>query len=396
MVAIHGIAIRSPPARNGWFFRTFFAVGVSTTLHPHSVRLRSGLVAGSLALVAAAGLTLTGDRADAQSTPPRAYTVALIGDYNYGPLDGPLWQESERMVVDINKAKPLFAIHNGDIKAGSSECVDEIVAATKAQFDRFTMPLVYLFGDNEWTDCHRILATKPTSRFGDPLERLDNLRTTFYRTNRSQGQNPLTLTRQADVDPQFQTFVENVRWMQGPVLYIGLNIPGSNNNSAGAPGSKQLTRPLSTNEFRVREPATIKWINDSFDEAKRVKARGVVVALQGNPDFENKNPDLPTYDNDGYKRFIKTIQNEAYAFSGEVVVTHGDSHTQHVDQPVTQAIDVRDPFDRSPVIKNLIRVETFGNPETHWVKMTVDPIGPKLFTFDRMIVAGNPIPKAAA
>jgi hypothetical protein len=349
------------------------------------VILTASLVGGSVG-----GLT-AGQVAYAQTE--SAYSVGLIGDYNYGPIDGPMWKESERMVADINKAKPSFVIHNGDIKAGSSECTDAIVTANKDQFRTFTMPMVYLFGDNEWTDCYRGLVANPKSPFGDPIERLDKLRSTFYASNQSQGATPLTFTRQADVDTQFPAYVENIRWVRGPVMFVAMNVPGSNNNCFGGP--KQTTKVPSMYECKVREPAVLKWLSQSFDEAKQQKLKGVVVAIQANPDFENRNADLPGYDNDGYKRLIKTLQNEVVAFNGEVVLTHGDSHAQRIDKPLTDVIDVRDAREEGKVLGSFRRVETFGNPETHWIRMTVDPAGKSLFSFERMIVPGNPAPLPA-
>ncbi|MGZ8966203.1 hypothetical protein, partial [Methylomagnum sp.] len=35
---------------------------------------------------------------------------ALVGDYNYGPLDGPKWRESERMIAAINASRARFTV----------------------------------------------------------------------------------------------------------------------------------------------------------------------------------------------------------------------------------------------------------------------------------------------
>ncbi len=35
------------------------------------------------------------------------------------------------------------------------------------------------------------------------------------------------------------------------------------------------------------------------------------------------------------------------------------------------------------------RVETFGNPSTHWVKMTVDPMSAELVSFEAKLVTAN-------
>jgi hypothetical protein len=39
--------------------------------------------------------------------------------------------------------------------------------------------------------------------------------------------------------------------------------------------------------------------------------------------------------------------------------------------------------------ENFTRVETFGNPDTHWIKVTVDPADAQVFSFKAEIVAEN-------
>jgi hypothetical protein len=45
--------------------------------------------------------------------------------------------------------------------------------------------------------------------------------------------------------------------------------------------------------------------------------------------------------------------------------------------------------DQAHLIPNFTRVETFGSPNVHWVKVTVDPYSRNLFRFEPMIVPGN-------
>ena len=61
-------------------------------------------------------------------------------------------------------------------------------------------------------------------------------------TDQSLGQRTLTLTRQSDAGGVYSLYSENVRWKVGPVVYIGLNVQGSNDNYpyAGVDGE---TRP---------------------------------------------------------------------------------------------------------------------------------------------------------
>jgi hypothetical protein len=38
---------------------------------------------------------------------------------------------------------------------------------------------------------------------------------------------------------------------------------------------------------------------------------------------------------------------------------------------------------------NFTRVETFGPPDMHWVRATVDPSDPNLFQFEPVVVKAN-------
>jgi hypothetical protein len=41
------------------------------------------------------------------------------------------------------------------------------------------------------------------------------------------------------------------------------------------------------------------------------------------------------------------------------------------------------------LVANLTRVETFGSPNIHWIRVTVDPKTRSLFNLEPMIVPGN-------
>jgi hypothetical protein len=60
-----------------------------------------------------------------------------------------------------------FVIHDGDIKSGGSLCSDAVFMDILGVFQASRHPLIYVPGDNEWTDCHR----QNNGPF-DPLERL--------------------------------------------------------------------------------------------------------------------------------------------------------------------------------------------------------------------------------
>src|SRR5262249_36371340 len=133
--------------------------------------------------------------------------------------DGP---KMEPLRKDMNASDIVFSIFDGDIKDGSSKCTDEVYSQAVAYFNSFTVPVVYVTGDNEWTDCHR------TNNGGyDNLERLDHIRKTMLTDTKSFGQSRLDLVHQGAPG---QKFSENTRFVHEGIVFVGLNIPGSNNN----------------------------------------------------------------------------------------------------------------------------------------------------------------------
>ena len=76
---------------------------------------------------------------------------ALIGDM---PYDAPQTANFfPNLIAELNAAPLAFVVHDGDIKSGASPCTDEIFEECRQQFATFEHPLIYVFGDNEWTDC---------------------------------------------------------------------------------------------------------------------------------------------------------------------------------------------------------------------------------------------------
>src|SRR3954464_1813058 len=99
----------------------------------------------------------------------KALSFALWGDMPYAKAkDEP---KIPALIASMNASDIAFSIYDGDIKDGSSKCTDDVFDAAIKMFDQFKKPVVYIPGDNEWTDCHR------TNNGGyDNLERLDHVR----------------------------------------------------------------------------------------------------------------------------------------------------------------------------------------------------------------------------
>lgn len=262
--------------------------------------------------------------------------------------------------ADMARSTLAFVIHDGDFKSGSSRCDDVTFEARLAEFQSQPFPLIFVPGDNDWTDCHR-----ENNGAYDPLERLAKLRSMFFPGNESLGERKLTLVRQSD-DPRYRQFREHVRWAMGPVTFVGLNVQGSNNN---------LGRNAENDaEYAERSAAVLAWMRDSFAAATAAGHAGIMLVIQANP-FEEAPEEGPN----GFADFVAALEAETAAFPGRVVLVHGDSHYFRIDKPL--------PLDRAkPALPNFTRVETFGSPNVHWLKVTVDPNDANLFVYRQMIV----------
>ena len=318
------------------------------------------------------------DQANGQAN-GRSYTVGLFGDMPYGAA-GRI--EYPRLIADMNDARVQFSIFDGDLKAGGDgACTDALYTQSLAWFNSFERPVVVVPGDNDWTDCWGRYG--PGTGGYDPLERLDHERQVFYPTDQTLGQHTMTVQRESD-EAGYEPYRENARWVEGPVMFITLNVQGSNDNlpHAGVDGE---TRPASeiarmTAEHQQREAANVHWLSESYVMATRLGLKGVLVDWQADPNFNNEQKLQPAQ-YDGFNEIVPELRKQVLAFPGQSALVHGDSHYFKEDKPLN--------YDNGQVIAKFTRVETFGAGNTHWVALTVDPHDPNLFEFSPRIVPAN-------
>lgn len=298
---------------------------------------------------------------------PRAFAFVALGDMPYKTPDD--YPRFEALIARVNAMKPDFTVHVGDIKAGSTVCSDEAFQKVKDEFAMFDGPLVYTIGDNEWTDCHR----EKAGRF-DPNERLNKVREMFFAEAKSHGKAALPLERQSDLMPDMKSwdgrgFVENTRFVRNGVMFVQANIPGSNNNFE--------TRSLdNVKEFFARDAANQKWIEAAFDKAKTDKLAALVLSIQAELwDIRQSETDVPLAS--GFVKTLKTIEKQAKAFGGPVLVINGDAHFYTVT-----------PFhgtDAKP-IANVTRLQVPGEKIVGAVRVVVDPDdAEKPFAFQEIV-----------
>lgn len=281
---------------------------------------------------------------------PDTYSFALIGDSQYSDAEELLFAE---MRDAINQEPLAFVVHVGDIKAGGdSICTDQIYLQRRDEFNQFVHPFIYTTGDNDWVDCRR-----PSNGSMNPLERLEKVRDIFFATPTSLGQRTLALTRQSDArvgDPVLSRYRDNALWVHGGMVYVTLNVQGSNDNVGfdRANDAEQIER--------VR--ANLDWLQVAMNRARGTDIIGLVVALHANPGFE-----LPaeTVAKSAYPAFFTAFEREAAALGKPILFMHGDTHQYRVEKPY-----------RSPLTKqsiaNITRVESYGSIQTNWVRVTID------------------------
>lgn len=279
---------------------------------------------------------------------------ALAEDYSFALFGDTPYSDEERarlptMLEAMAKDGIAFAVHDGDFKSGLSPCSDELFQDRLQVFQAARFPLIYLPGDNEWTDCARLLAG-----LHDPDERLRRLRQLFFSDGQTLGQRRFNLARQGLLDARFRDYAENVRWRRGRVLFVGLNMPGNENNF----GDRDRPGP----EFLARGKANQTWLKESFAAAHQARDTVVFVIIQANPNieaFQARRQNL------AYGDFLRQLLELTLDFPGRVILVHGDTHNLRMDKPL------RDPRSRRTIGK-FTRIETYGSPHMGWVKVTVN------------------------
>ena len=278
-----------------------------------------------------------------------AFVFGVMGDTPYND------REEAHFVKMLERmdGEPLaFIVHVGDIKGGGkSPCTDALFAKRRAQFDRSKHAIVYTPGDNEWTDCRR----KGNGAM-DPLERLAKLREVFFADRWSLGMERIETRVQDDRVAPCGAYPENRAWVRGRIRFATLNIPGSDNNVG--------FDKASDDEAACRNEANRRWLERAVEESRDSSTRALVVAIQANP-WDTKKP--------VFKAFLAQLEGAARRLAKPVLFVHGDTHTYRVDAPFSDA---------GGPIMNLTRLETYGSPFVGWVKVTVDPERPDVFTFE--------------
>jgi hypothetical protein len=290
-----------------------------------------------------------------------SYDFGLIGDLPYSADD--VQRGLPNLVADLNRYKSLrFVVHDGDIKAAAGiSCSDHLFSDRRRQFKSMAAPFILLFGDNDWADC--VNRADPASKQLDDQRRaLAAIRKEF--TTDEYGDD-LNLHRRGS------TYPEIVHWTVGHIRYVGLNVPGPDNNEHHGFES----------EYQPRNAANIAELNEAFDAAlhprPRQDLRAIVIIFQAKPFARTSLKEGMFSEDRHFTELLGVIKKGAADISPRpVVLVHGDSHVMTIDQPMR-------------TLGNFIRVSTFGTPSLHWIRVRVDSNDPSVFAFHVQIVSQN-------
>jgi hypothetical protein len=350
------------------------------------------------ALIAGHGYVQSGehddaDGADGQGTP---LTLAVVGDW---PYSLGLVAAAPLLINSINADPNVrLVVHVGDIHSGSMPCTGAGLLplptgsnpawnlAIFALFGQFKDPVVYTPGDNEWTDCHK---TKQFSS-GAPLKELASVRGLFFPDpGRTLGGRQKRVLSQAKLqDPAYPAdaqFVENVMWRESQVVFVTLNVPGSNNDGLAwtAPFTDETARQQ---EVAERTAADLRWLDLAFEWANRTQARAVMIALQA--DMWDPAAVASGGDGlDGYTNLVKRLADLCLHFGRPVLLINGDSHLFEADHPLADPSSPTGLIHGTAAVPNLTRITVQGstNKPREWLRLKIDPNSPEVFTWGSVV-----------
>lgn len=328
-------------------------------------------------------------------------TIAVFGDWPYNQnllTNAPLLLNSVNADRDVS-----LVIHVGDIHSGSAPCTSAGILPPIAdsnpgwnqaiyyQFQQFKFPVVYTPGDNEWTDCHKTKEFKS----GQPLKELASVRSLFFaRPGKTLGLEDKDVWSQAKyydrAYPADAQYVENVIWQDGKVVFVTLNMPGSNNDTL--PWTDFEDASLRTQEVAQRTAADIRWLKAAFDLASAQHARAVVIALQA--DMWDPAAVVPGGDGlDGYTGFVKKLAEYSIAFGQPVLLLNGDSHLFEADHPLADPNSSTGLIHKTPPVPNLTRITVQGstNAPAEWLRLTIDTRTLSVFSWKNVPYCKDPL-----
>jgi len=358
------------------------------------------VIAAALCGALIAGNTHAGNGTPINEGSANALTLAVFGDWPYS-LD--LLNAAPLLIDSINSdPKVRVVLHVGDIHSGSMPCTGAGLAPLPAGsnptwnqgifdlFEQFKDPVVYTPGDNEWTDCHK----KKESLSGAPLNELAAVRGLFFPNPGYTlgGRKKQVLTQAQVFDPAYPTdahYVENVMWEESQVVFVTVNMPGSNND--GLPWTAPFTDEAARQQqVAERTSADVRWLEQAFAQAAADGAHAVLIGLQA----DMWDPAALASGGDGlsgYTEFVKKLADLCLQFGRPVLLINGDTHLYEADHPLADPTSPTGLIHGTPAVPTLTRITVQGstNKPREWLRLTVDPHSPGVFAWENVVYCGD-------
>jgi hypothetical protein len=310
----------------------------------------SACVAAGMLLVAATTVSTISAAAAKPARPAAnaaAFSFGVITHTSTRGGDDTLLRET----IEATDADSLaFVVANG-IKAPPEPCSDKLYFRRKELFQGAKNGLIVSIAAGDWSDCHLDNGRSVA------IERLNRVRDLFFGEEFSFGGSRLPLMHQS-ATPKYRTYVENMRWEIGNMIFATVNLPFNNNGYLPAAGRN--------GEFEDRMVANRDWLHRLFGVASQKNAAGIVLFCDGDPLVA---PDALTrigfgYGRDGFEGIRAQIKALSARFRGRVLLVHGaETGTVAGNDTITWK-------------DNLGAVGVAPG----WLKVNVDPAAPALFS----------------
>jgi hypothetical protein len=325
-------------------------------------------------------------------------TLAVYGDWPYS-ID--LLNKAPLLINSINSdPKVRLVLHVGDIHSGSMPCTGAGLNPSPPLtapdwnigiydlFQQFKDPVVYTPGDNEWTDCHKKKEGNGVVGSGAPLNELAAVRNLFFadpgHTLGERGKQVLTQAEEFDRNhPTDAKFVENVMWEESQVVFVTVNLPGSNNDGLRwtAPFTDETARQQ---EVAERTAADIRWLERAFAQAETDNAKGILIGLQADM-WDPAALEAGGDGLDGYTGFVQELADLSVHFGRPVLLINGDSHVFEADHPLADPTSATGLIHHTQAVSNLTRITVEGSTAAdEWLRLSIDPRSSELFSWQRV------------
>jgi hypothetical protein len=134
-------------------------------------------------------------------------------------------------------------------------------------------------------------------------------------------------------------------------------------------------------EWAARDAANLRWLERTFEEAREEHAKGVVLLFQA--DMWNQGDRDSGIDFSAFTKFVERIAALSTQFGKPVLMINGDSHDLRVSAgvPWFSLFNVTPPANVTQIV-----VDRAIEADVDWLKLTIDPKSPTLFSWQQQFV----------